>query len=135
MASQFTHLGQPGSQPTKELDTFPAPDVSLVSFSSAELTSHCPVTHQPDFYHITIEYVPAQLCVESKSLKLYLQTFRDSAQFAEALAAEIARDLAAALKPRSLRVMLTQQVRGGLELLAVSEAGDSKVALGVFIGK
>lgn len=124
MADRFRFLGQSNSAPTKALDTFTAPAVSVVTFRSNELTSHCPVTQQPDFYHIEIEYRPNKLCVESKSLKLYLQTFRDSAQFAEALAAEIAGDIDAALHPRRIRVTLTQQVRGGLQLTAVAEVAN-----------
>jgi 7-cyano-7-deazaguanine reductase len=122
----FAYLGTGLSSPTKKLDTFPAPPVSWVRFSSEELTSHCPVTHQPDFYRVFIEYRPAAVCVESKSLKLYLQTFRDSAQFAESLAAEIARDIDAAIAPHRVTVTLTQQIRGGLQLEVMAEVAHER---------
>ena len=112
------------NQPSKELDTFPAPPhVSRVSFTSDELTSYCPITGQPDFNTVSIEYCPDQLCVESKSLKLYLWTFRDEAIFGEALASTIAQDLTQALQPRYCKVTLQQSIRGGLKLTAVAEIG------------
>lgn len=112
----FKALGQPNSQPSKVIDTFDAPPVGVVRFFTNELTAFCPVTHQPDFYSLTIEYVPAALCIESKSLKLYLQTFRESAQFSEHLANEIATDIYNACRPVWVSVTLQQQRRGGLEL-------------------
>lgn len=112
----FRALGQPNSQPSKTIETFDAPPVGVVRFVTEELTAFCPVTHQPDFYNLTIEYVPALLCIESKSLKLYLQTFRESAQFAEHLAHEIATDIFNACRPRWVNVTVQQQRRGGLEL-------------------
>jgi 7-cyano-7-deazaguanine reductase len=118
---QFRYLGHAGSKPNRELDTFDNPGVSVVEFVSHELTSFCPVTHQPDIYTITIQYVPWLKCIESKSLKLYLNSFRDEAQFCEALAVRIADDLNQALAPVSLCVRLEQQVRGGLVLTATKE--------------
>ena len=120
----FAVLGKSGSLPSKELDTFPAPNVGLVHFESKELTSNCPVTGQPDFYDIMIEYQPYTLCLESKSLKLYLLTFHDDAKFAEALAAEIADDLFKAVKPHRLAVTLVQQVRGRLTLTVGAERSE-----------
>ncbi len=119
--NQFTFLGTGLSEPTKRLDTFPSPLVASVCFSSSELTSFCPVTHQPDYYEIVIDYVPRALCIEAKSLKLYLQTFRDTAQFAESLAAEIAADINAAIAPSIVTVALHQRVRGGLQLSVTAE--------------
>lgn len=116
MQTSFRALGHPNAQPSKTIDTFAAPPVSVVRFVSDELTAFCPVTHQPDFYHLEIEYRPNALCMESKSLKLYLQTFRESAQFAEHLAHEIARDIFDACHPLWVHVTLRQQKRGGLEL-------------------
>ena len=124
MSQQFNYLGRSNSIPTKDLDTFPAPSVQSVTLSSGELTSHCPVTNQPDFYHIEVEYSPRLLCVESKSLKLYLQTFRDTAQFAESLAAAIMAGIDRVLSPARIRVTLTQQVRGGLQLTVTAEADN-----------
>jgi 7-cyano-7-deazaguanine reductase len=113
--------------PSKELDTFPAPaHVTLVRFASEELTSFCPVTAQPDFYRVEIEYVPDALCVESKSLKLYLWSFRDEQMFAEQLSAMIAQDLVDALQPFSVKVTLLQSIRGGLELTSVAEIGKQE---------
>ena len=117
--TEFRYLGNRVTEPTKELDTFSAPvGLSSVVFESDELTSRCPVTSQPDFYHIRIEYTPRELCVESKSLKLYLMSFRETAQFAEVLAVEIAEHLQGALIAKRIHVELRQQVRGGLQLTA-----------------
>ena len=118
----FKHLGKPMNQPSKELDTFPAPPhVTLVRFTSDELTSFCPVTGQPDFNKVEIEYEPNELCVESKSLKLYLWTFRDDAVFGEGLASTIVQDLSKALDPIYCKVTLIQNIRGGLQMTAVAE--------------
>lgn len=74
----------------------------------------CPVTGQPDFSSVEIDYDPDQLCIESKSLKLYLWSFRDRAAFAEALAAEIAAEVHRAAAPKRVKVVVTQNVRGGI---------------------
>ncbi len=88
---QFNYLGKKTNAPSKQLDTFPTPkNVTAVKFESDELTSFCPVTQQPDFNRIVIEFAPRNLCVESKSLKLYLWSFRNEAKFAETLAGEMA---------------------------------------------
>ena len=122
MDQEFTALGKPMTTPSKELDTFPKPDhVTLVQFTTDEVTSFCPVTGQPDFNHLLIEYEPDRVCVESKSLKLYLWSFRDEQMFAEQLAGIIAQNFADALQPFSVKITLTQSVRGGLELTAVAE--------------
>ena len=70
-----------------------------------------------------IEYVPADWCIESKSLKLYLWSYRDRAVFAEAMAAEIAAEVMLSAKPQHVRVTLTQRPRGGIEVQAVAELG------------
>ncbi|MEZ4865682.1 MAG: preQ(1) synthase [Caldilineaceae bacterium] len=122
MKQEFEYLGKPMNQPSKELDTFPAPPhVTLVRFTSDELTSFCPVTGQPDFNKVEIEYEPNELCVESKSLKLYLWTFRDDAIFGEGLASTIVQDLSKALDPIYCKVTLIQNIRGGLQMTAVAE--------------
>ena len=124
MQHDFKALGRPMNAPSKELDTFPKPAyVTLVRFTSDELTSFCPVTGQPDFNKVEIEYHPDQLCVESKSLKLYLWTFRDEPIFGEGLASTIVQDMVAALNPLSCKVTLTQGIRGGLQMTAVAEMG------------
>lgn len=118
----FKALGKDMSKPSKELETFPKPaNVTVVSFSTDELTSFCPVTGQPDFNTVEIEYQPDKLCVESKSLKLYLWTFREEQIFGEGLASTIAQDIFDALQPLYCKVTLEQGIRGGLQLMAVAE--------------
>ncbi len=103
-------------------DTFPAPpNVTLVSMESDELTGLCPITGQPDWYSIKIDYVPDQLCLESKTLKLYLQKFRNDGIFGESLAGQIADDIFDALKPHSVEVRLVQKPRGGISITSVAE--------------
>jgi 7-cyano-7-deazaguanine reductase len=122
---KFQALGQMVTTPSRALETFPAPKhVTRVTFSSDELTTFCPVTHQPDFNTIKIEYQPNQKCIESKSLKLYLWSFRDECAFCEALAAEMAQDIFAATEPHWCRVTITQNVRGGIVIEAVAELPD-----------
>jgi 7-cyano-7-deazaguanine reductase len=122
---KFQALGQAVTTPSRALETFPAPKhVIRVTFSSDELTTYCPITHQPDFNTIKIEYQPNQKCIESKSLKLYLWSFRDECAFCEALAAEMAQDIFAATEPHWCRVTITQNVRGGIVTEAVAELPD-----------
>lgn len=122
MDFDFKALGKAMNAPSKDLETFPKPaHVKLVTFTSDELTSFCPVTGQPDFNEVVIAYEPDQLCVESKSLKLYLWTFREEPIFGEGLASVIAQDLFDALKPHHIKVTLAQNVRGGLQMTAVAE--------------
>ena len=100
---------------------FPAPaNVTVVRFTTDELASMCPVTQQPDLSRLVIEYGPAESCIESKSLKLYLWGFRDRAVFAEVLAAEIAAEVMTTAKPTWVSVTLTQRPRGGIEVQAVA---------------
>ena len=118
----LTILGTTVRAPVEHVECFPAPaDVSTVRFSTDELSSICPVTQQPDLSHVIIEYEPLERCVESKSLKLYLWSFRDRAVFAEALAAEIAREIMTTAEPARVMVTLTQRPRGGIEVQAVAE--------------
>lgn len=117
---QFHALGNKVG-PSKQLETFPAPSgVDVVTFKTSEFTSLCPITAQPDLYTITISYHPNQKCLESKSLKLYLQTFRNEGIFAEALSAQIRDDLVKALDPLWTEVTVSQTPRGGISLEAVS---------------
>ena len=85
-----------------------------------ELASRCPVTGQPDLSSVEITYVPDRWCVESKSLKLYLWSFRDRAVFAEALAAEIAGEIFTTAACASVEVRLTQRARGGITVGATA---------------
>lgn len=113
------------------LDTFPAdPAQTFVELVGDELSALCPAVSglQPDLYRWSVRYRPNQLCVESKSLKLYLLTFRDERIFAEHLCARIARDLAAALDTEVV-VRLTQSRRGGMETTAEAVAGTAPGAL------
>ena len=124
MDYNFKALGKRVNAPSKELDTFPKPaHVTVGRFTSDELTSFCPVTEQPDFNHVEIEYHPHELCVESKSLKLYLWSFREERVFGEGLASAIAEDIVNALQPHYCRITLTQNIRGGMQLTAVAEIG------------
>ena len=97
--SDFSVLGKVVKEPCKKLDVFPKPEgVETVVLESDEVTSVCPVTGQPDYETVVIEYAPDTLCIESKSLKLYFWSFRDKGVFCEALAARIANDVATACK-------------------------------------
>jgi 7-cyano-7-deazaguanine reductase len=123
---ELTVLGNTVRHPIEHVEVFPAPaHVTLVKFTNDELNSMCPVTQQPDLSTVVIEYVPADWCIESKSLKLYLWSFRDRAVFAEALAAEIATEVMHSAKPAHVKVTLTQRPRGGIEVQAVSELTGS----------
>lgn len=86
----------------------------------------CPVTKQPDLSSLVIEYQPDQHCIESKSLKLYLWSFRDRAVFAESLAVEIASEVMETANPTRVTVTLTQRPRGGIELETVAELFNSE---------
>lgn len=124
---EFQALGQRTSAPSKQLETFPKPKgVTSVTFTSNELTSLCPVTEQPDFSTIEIEYQPDRLCIESKSLKLYLWSFRDECAFCEALAATVAQDVLDATQAFGCKVTLTQNVRGGIGIKAVAEVNRDR---------
>ena len=102
------------------MDTFPNPGVAHVELTSDELVSICPLTDQPDLYVATIEYRPKDVCLETKSLKLYLGSFRNENHFCEALAVRIRDDVAAALglAPEKVRVTLRQKARGGITIVA-----------------
>lgn len=119
---RLTVLGATVRHAIDHVEIFAAPaGVTQVRFTNDELASMCPVTEQPDLSSVVIEYEPDEWCVESKSLKLYLWGFRDRAVFAEALSAEIAREIMTTARPRWVKVTLTQRPRGGIEVQAVSE--------------
>ena len=106
------------TQPSKELDFFenPKPERDYeIRFDCPEFTCLCPKTGQPDFAAIKISYVPDERCVELKSLKLYLWSFRDEGHFHEAVTNRIADDLLALLSPRRLSVVGEFYVRGGIK--------------------
>jgi len=120
--TDFVALSRPGSELYAGLETFANPGVSHVELRSDELTAMCPVTGQPDYYVARIEYWPDALCVESKSLKLYLMGFRNEGVFCEALAVKIRDDVAEALglSGEKVRVILEQKSRGGITITATS---------------
>lgn len=115
----LTLLGSKVSSPTKKLETFGTPPcVREVTLVSDEVTSLCPVTGQPDFSTVTISYTPRYHCLESKSLKLYFWTFREQGLFCEAFASTVLLDVVEAVEPLSARVVVEQNPRGGIALMA-----------------
>ena len=119
-STEFVALGHPGNDHYAGLETFPNPGVARVELVSDELTAVCPITNQPDFYVASIGYEPRGLCLESKSLKIYLSRFRDQGAFCEALAVQIRDEVAAALElePGRVHVTLRQKARGGITISA-----------------
>lgn len=112
------------TKPSKQLQTFsnPKPERDYeIRFDCPEFTCLCPLTGQPDFATIRISYVPNQLCLELKSLKLYLWSFRDEGAFHEKVTNQIADDIIAAIAPRKLRVEGDFAVRGGIGTVIVVE--------------
>jgi len=112
------------SQPTKSLDTFANPQTGrdyTIRMRIPEFTCLCPKTGQPDFATIRVEYVPDELCVELKSWKLYLWSYRDEGAFHEAVTNAILDDLVAAVAPRRMRVEAEFNVRGGITTTIVAE--------------
>jgi 7-cyano-7-deazaguanine reductase len=108
------------TKPQKTVETFPNPRPEreyTISFECPEFTCVCPMTGQPDFATIKIEYVPGELCVELKSLKLYLWSYRDEGAFHEAVTNRILDDLVAALRPRRMEVVGDFSVRGGIKTI------------------
>ncbi len=101
-------------------ESFPAPDVQVVTLDATEFTSICPRTGQPDFGEVSIEYVPDERCLESKALKFYLWAYRAEGAFCETLAARIADDIVYAIEPKAVRVEVHQNIRGGIRIVAVA---------------
>jgi 7-cyano-7-deazaguanine reductase len=119
---EFVALGHAGSEHYVGLESFPNPGVTEVEMTSDELTAVCPITAQPDFYVARIAYHPKALCLESKSLKLYLARFRNECVFAETLAVQIKQDVASALEldRTAVTVTLSQKARGGITITATA---------------
>jgi len=111
------------TSPSKALETFPNPkperDYSI-QFECPEFTCVCPMTGQPDFAHIDIRYVPDALCVELKSLKLYLWSFRNEGHFHEAVTNQILDDLVKLMDPRSMTITGNFNVRGGIRTIVTA---------------
>ena len=126
--SKLTLLGsgQP-AHPVRKLETFPnrAKRDYTVTLSTDEFTCVCPMTGQPDFAKITIQYIPDKKIVESKSLKLYFWSYRNEGVFHEHVTNIILDDLVAALEPRWCRVTASFAVRGGIAITVDAEYGKS----------
>ena len=131
MAPKPLQLGRPTKIPASPaeavLDRVPNPHPGtdyIARFTFPEFTSLCPVTGQPDFAHIVIDYAPAEWLVESKSLKLYLGSFRNHGAFHEDCTLRIALDLKAALNPQWLRIGGYWFPRGGIPIDVFWQSGD-----------
>jgi 7-cyano-7-deazaguanine reductase len=112
------------TQPSKVLETFPNPRPGRdyeITMECPEFTCVCPRTGQPDFATIRIRYVPAHRCVELKSLKLYLWSYRNEGAFHEAVTNRILDDLVEALQPKSMTVVSDFNVRGGIHTTVSAE--------------
>lgn len=125
--NKLTLLGRsearlPASPAAAKLETFPNPSrrAYQIRFETADFTSLCPVTGQMDFAQITIEYTPAALCVESKSLKFYLASFRNVRAFNEAVTNRILDDFVAACDPAEATVTAEFSARGGIALTVLA---------------
>ncbi len=132
----LTQLGhaarQPQSPDEAKLETVPNPQPGtayLIRFTQPEFTSLCPMTGQPDFAHLVIDYVPNRLMVESKSLKLFLNSFRNHGAFHEDCTIGIAKRLVAAMKPRWLRIGGYWYPRGGMPIDVFWQTGRPPAGL------
>jgi 7-cyano-7-deazaguanine reductase len=122
--SNLTLLGRsevrlPGSPAEARLETFPNPALNRnywIHFETDDFTSVCPITGQPDFARIDIDYVPDRLCIESKSLKFYLASYRNERAFNEAVTNHILDDFVKACAPREAIVTAQFSARGGIAL-------------------
>jgi len=113
--------------PGKELETFPNPNPErdyTIDITCPEFTCLCPRTGQPDFGVIRINYVPGDLCLELKALKLYFWSFRDEGAFHEAVINRILDDLVAISRPRRMTVTGDFNVRGGLHTVVTASYGE-----------
>ena len=112
------------TRPTKELEVFENPQQECdytIRIQVPEFTCLCPKTGQPDFAELTVEYIPDQLCVELKALKLYAWSFREKGAFHEDVTNQIHKDLVAATQPRFMRLTAKFNVRGGIYTTVVVE--------------
>ena len=112
------------TQPSKTLETFPNPTPQrdfIIHMEVPEFTCLCPKTGQPDFATLILDYIPDNLCVELKSLKLYMWSFRDEGAFHEAVTNRILDDLVRATEPRFMRLTAKFYVRGGVFTTVIAE--------------
>jgi 7-cyano-7-deazaguanine reductase len=110
--------------PAYQLETFknPHPDRDyVIRLEAPEFTCICPLTGQPDFAAFVVEYVPDQLCVELKSFKLYLWSYRDEEAFHEDVTNRVLEDLVAAADPRSIKIEADWRIRGGIRTVITAE--------------
>jgi 7-cyano-7-deazaguanine reductase len=116
-------------KPVRKLETFPNHHTRdyVITLRSDEFTCLCPATGQPDFAKLTIQYIPGGKIVESKSLKLYLWSFRDQGVFHEHVANAILDDLIAVLSPRWCKITADFAVRGGISITVEAEHGERHV--------
>ena len=122
--SQRQKPANPPSAPSKELQVFPNPTPKrdyVIQFQIPEFTCHCPLTGQPDFAHFTIDMVADKLCVELKSLKMYMWSFRNEGAFHEKVTNDIIDDIVRATDPRFIRITAKWYVRGGIYTNVVAE--------------
>jgi 7-cyano-7-deazaguanine reductase len=125
--SEFRFLGKKASGPTDTVDLIEWKGQRiLVRLDCAEFSSLCPVTGQPDYANILVEYVPDKHIAETKSVKLYLWKYRNERAFNEVLIDTIATDLFGQIKPRWLRITGRFNVRGGISVTATAERGKSE---------
>ena len=131
MARKLTQLGRavawPASPEAAILESAPNPQPGspyVVRFTAPEFTSLCPVTGQPDFAHFVIDYVPAKAILESKSLKLFLGSFRNHAAFHEDCTVGIGKRIVAEIKPRYLRIAGFWYPRGGIPIDVFWQTGN-----------
>ena len=120
----YNKLGEGRTYPSKQLDSFanPAPDIDYtIMLEIPEFTCLCPISQQPDFARFTIEYKPDASCVETKSLKLYMWSFRNEGAFHEAVTNQILRDLVAVLDPKWLKITGVFNARGGITPTIVAQ--------------
>lgn len=134
--AELTQLGRRSSVPVSPeaavLETVANPhpgEIYLVRLSAPEFTTLCPVTDQPDFAHLVIDYVPAARLIESKSFKLYLSAFRDHHGFHEACTLDVAAKLRAAAKPQWLRIAGYWYPRGGIPIDIFYQSGEPPAGL------
>ena len=128
------HAAQPKSPEEAPLERVanPHPDTAyLARFTAPEFTSLCPVTGQPDFAHLVIDYLPGDWLVESKSLKLYLGAFRDHGAFHEDCTIRIGKDLVALLGPKWFRIGAYWYPRGGMPIDVFWQTGEPPAGLWV----
>ena len=112
------------TKPSEQLETFPNPAPErdyTIHISTREFTCLCPKTGQPDFATLEFDYIPDDLCIELKTLKLYIWSYREKGTFHEAITNKILEDIVAVISPRFMRLTAKFNVRGGLYTTVVAE--------------